>query len=72
MLRLHYVTGDHDVHVSGHCGQNLVIVRQRGGTGSTNVARCGRWDFFNLSRFATISHGPQGKLRNITCHFIGQ
>ena len=58
MLRLHYVTGDHDVHVSGHCGQNLVIARQLGGTGSTNVARCGCWDFFliyhGLPRFLMV------------------
>ena len=72
MLRLHYVTGDHGNHGSGHRGQNLVTVRHVGEQGRQTLLAVVAGIFFNLSRFATISHGPQGKLRNIAGHFIGQ
>ena len=44
MLRLHCAPGGHGSHNFGHRVRDGVTVTQRRGTGSTNVARCGRWD----------------------------
>ena len=44
MLRLHYVPGGHGSHKFGHPVRDRVTVTQSRGTGSTNVARCGRRD----------------------------
>ena len=56
MLRLHFVAGGHDSHVSGHRGRNGVIVAQRRGTGWINVARRGcrghRGKFLNCQNIA--------------------
>ena len=61
MLRLHNVPGGHGSHDFGHRGRNWVTVTQRRGTGSKNVAGCGRRDrrdrFLNSQKIGHGSHG---------------
>ena len=65
---LHYVTGGHGSHFSGHRGQNGVTVRQLERTGTTYVARRrrrGRWDkFLNCQK---ICHGSPLGLTYFMC-----
>ena len=61
--RLHYVPGG---HVSGHRGRNVVTVRQRRGTVSTNVSRrdCRgrRGKFLNSQKICYGNHGADDLL----------
>ena len=64
--RLHYVPGGHGGHVSGHRGRNVVTVRQRRGTVSTNVSRrdCRgrRGKFLNSQKICHGNHGEDDLL----------
>ena len=59
MQSLHFVPGGHGIHHFGHRGRNAVIVTERRGTGSTNVARHGcrdsRTDFYTVKKLATAA-----------------
>ena len=61
--QLHYVPGG---HVSGHRGRNVVTVRQRRGTVSTNVSRrdCRgrRGKFLNSQKICHGNHGADDLL----------
>ena len=66
MACLHYVPGGHGDHVSGHRGRNVVTVRQRRGTGSTNVShrdcRGRRGKFLNSQKICHGNHGADDLL----------
>ena len=63
MLRLHYVPGDHGSHDFDHRRRNGVTVTQRGGTGSTNVARRG-------CRDRGDRHGSHGGIDLLKCAVV--
>ena len=70
MLRLHYVPGgrSHDI---GHRGRNGVIVTQRSGTVSTNVARRGCRDRRNrVLNSQNNHHGSHGVFDLLKCAVV--